>query len=34
VRQHLYEVYDNSSTVDLVRKFAGIEVERMAAAGA
>ncbi|MDX6585150.1 MAG: hypothetical protein QOI10_4334 [Solirubrobacterales bacterium] len=31
VRQHLYEVYDNNKTVDMVRKFAGIEVERMAA---
>jgi 4-hydroxyphenylacetate 3-monooxygenase len=31
VRQHLYEVYNNHKTVDMVRKFAGIEVERMAA---
>jgi aromatic ring hydroxylase len=34
IRQHLYEVYDNSGTVDLVKKFAGIEFEQMAATGA
>jgi aromatic ring hydroxylase len=34
VRQHLYEVYDSRATVELVKKFAGIELEQMRTAPA
>jgi aromatic ring hydroxylase len=32
VRQHLYDVYDSRATVDLVKKFAGIELDQLEAA--
>lgn len=34
VRQHLYEAYDNAGTIDMVRRFAGIEFDRISAGAA